>query len=194
MQRNYCAVIEVFDGIITSKMKVRLLVRLFQDAEQSSYLRQLSEELDVSTSQVKTELSNLVRADLLTSERHGRQIWYRANPDHPLYPELKSMNYILLALASAFLVAVSGCDSSSNAPDINTIPLPDPIDPSNFSQAVTTFNPFFPLKEGATSRFIGQTAGGTEEILVEVTDRKKLVQGVSRIRSWRQCHPWLSTS
>ncbi|TNG01959.1 MAG: ArsR family transcriptional regulator [Gammaproteobacteria bacterium] len=83
--------LDAFNGIITSKMKVRLLMRLFLDPSLQSYVRELADEMDVSPSQVKTELDNLNKAGLLESEKYGRQIFYRANNKHPLFPELQSM-------------------------------------------------------------------------------------------------------
>jgi predicted transcriptional regulator len=84
-------VLDAFNGIITSKMKVRLLMRLFLNPNLQSYVRELADEMRVSPSQVKTELDNLNKAGLLESEKTGRQILYRANNKHPLFPELQSM-------------------------------------------------------------------------------------------------------
>ena len=83
--------LNAFNGIITSKMKVRLLMRLFLDPGLQSYVRELAEEMGVSPSQVKTELDNLNEAGLLQTEKRGRQILYRANSRHPLFPEMQSM-------------------------------------------------------------------------------------------------------
>lgn len=83
--------LDAFNGIITSKMKVRLLMRLFLNPNLQSYVRELADEMKVSPSQVKTELDNLNKAGLLESEKTGRQILYRANNKHPLFPELQSM-------------------------------------------------------------------------------------------------------
>ena len=85
------SMLNAFNGIITSKMKVRLLMRLFLDPGLQSYVRELADEMDVSPSQVKTELDNLNEAGLLESEKKGRQIFYRANINHPLFPEMQSM-------------------------------------------------------------------------------------------------------
>lgn len=81
----------IFDGLITSKMRVRILMRLFLNPDQKSYVRELVEEMDVSASQVSEELKNLSTTGLLITEKSGRQINYSANRDHPLYPELHSM-------------------------------------------------------------------------------------------------------
>ena len=66
-------------------------MRLFLDPGLRSYVRELADEMDVSPSQVKTELDNLNEAGLLESEKKGRQIYYRANSKHPLFPEMQSM-------------------------------------------------------------------------------------------------------
>lgn len=72
-------------------MRVKLLVRLFLDPQQQSYVRELASDFNVSPSQVKFELDNLKDSGLLNCEKTGRQILFRANSDHPLFPELQSM-------------------------------------------------------------------------------------------------------
>ena len=81
----------VFDGIITSKMRIQILMRLFLNPSNTSYLRQMVKEFDASPGQLREELAQLSDAKILKSERVGRQIYYRANDDHSLYPELNSM-------------------------------------------------------------------------------------------------------
>ena len=61
------------------------------NAESRSYLRELSREFDVSSNAVREELNQLMGAKLLKSSKIGRQIYYTANQDHPLFPELKSI-------------------------------------------------------------------------------------------------------
>jgi DNA-binding transcriptional ArsR family regulator len=81
----------LFSGLITSKLRVRILMRLFLNPLRDAYLRELAGEFDASSSQVREELRQLEQAGLLTSAKHGRQIHYRANDAHPLFPELQSM-------------------------------------------------------------------------------------------------------
>jgi len=81
----------IFDGLITSKMRVRILMRLFLNPDQRSYIRELADEMKVSSSQVSEELKNLSATGLLYAEKKGRLVHYSANQDHPLYPELHSM-------------------------------------------------------------------------------------------------------
>ena len=89
---------DLFSGLITSKTRIRILMRLFLNPEGNAYLRELAEEFAVSPSQVKEELSQLSGAGLLESEKQGRQIHYRANTRHPLFPELHSMVHKALGM------------------------------------------------------------------------------------------------
>jgi len=80
-----------FEGLITSKTRIRILMRLFANPDGKAYLRELSHEFNVSPSLIKEELHQLHGAGLLESQRDGRQIDYRANTKHVLFPELHSM-------------------------------------------------------------------------------------------------------
>lgn len=81
----------LFSGIISSKTRIKLLVRFFFNPAIRSYLRELAKEFDLSTNAVREELNQLTKTNLLKSQKNGRNVFYTANPDHPLFPELKSM-------------------------------------------------------------------------------------------------------
>lgn len=81
----------ILNSLITSKTRVRILMRLFLNPEQKVYVRELSDEFGLSPSQIAGELQRLSEAKMLTHEREGRQVKYRANKKHALFPELQSM-------------------------------------------------------------------------------------------------------
>jgi predicted transcriptional regulator len=81
----------LFAGLIASKTRVKLLIRFFFNPEVRSYLRELAKEFNVSTNSVREELNQLTKTKLIKSERNGRQVYYSADTEHPLFPELKSM-------------------------------------------------------------------------------------------------------
>jgi predicted transcriptional regulator len=81
----------LFSGLIPSKTRIRLLIRFFFNPKLRSYLRELAKEFGVSTNSVRKELNQLTRTNLLKCERNGRHVFYMANEDHPLFPELRSM-------------------------------------------------------------------------------------------------------
>ena len=72
-------------------MRIRILMRLFLNPGQQAYMRELADEFGAPVSQVREELKHLKEAGLLMSSKNGRQIFYRANKKHSLFPELQSM-------------------------------------------------------------------------------------------------------
>ncbi len=81
----------LLQGLISSKTRIKLLMRLFLNPATRAYLRELAKEFGVSTNSVREELNQLTKANLLKSEKNGRNVYYKANENHPLFPELKSM-------------------------------------------------------------------------------------------------------
>jgi predicted transcriptional regulator len=81
----------LLSGLISSKTRVKLLMRFFLNPQARSYLRELAKEFNVSTNAVREELNQLTQTQLLKSEKNGRNIFYHANTDHALFPELRSM-------------------------------------------------------------------------------------------------------
>ncbi len=77
--------------IITSKMRIKLLMRFFLNPESAAYLRELATEFGTSTNGVREELKQMIQSKLLKNRKEGRQIVYQANTEHPLFPELRSM-------------------------------------------------------------------------------------------------------
>ena len=68
-------------ALITSKTRVKLLMKFFLNPETKSYLRQLSSEFGESTNGIRVELNRLVKAKLLKSRHRGRVVEYQANID-----------------------------------------------------------------------------------------------------------------
>jgi len=52
---------------------------------------EVAKEFNISTNSVREELNQLTRTRLLKSEKNGRHVFYTANQEHPLFPELRSM-------------------------------------------------------------------------------------------------------
>lgn len=81
----------VFSGLITSKTRIRILMRLFLNPDRHAYLRELADEFNMSSGLLSEELKQLKKSGFLESEKIGRQVHYRANQQHPLFSELNSM-------------------------------------------------------------------------------------------------------
>jgi len=81
----------VLDSLITSKTRIKLLLKFFLNQENQAYLRGLADEFGESTNSVRVELNRLTKAGLLEIESDGRTKLYKANKNHPLFPELNSV-------------------------------------------------------------------------------------------------------
>ena len=81
----------MIDSLITSKTRVKLLLKLFLNPENSGYLRELADEFGESTNSVRVELNGLTEAGLIESSAKGRTKVYKANKDHSLFPEIHGL-------------------------------------------------------------------------------------------------------
>lgn len=81
----------MLEVLITSKTRIKLLLKFFTNSGSSAHLRALAKEMDESTNAVRVELNKLSDAGLLVSYSEGKTIQYAANEKHPLFPELKSL-------------------------------------------------------------------------------------------------------
>jgi predicted transcriptional regulator len=64
---------------------------LFLNPQREAYLRELADDFNASPSHIKDELNNLTETGLLIRKKEGRQIFFSANRNHPVFEELHSM-------------------------------------------------------------------------------------------------------
>ncbi len=81
----------MLDTLITSKTRVKLLMKFFLNPGTRAYLRELASEFDESTNSVRVELNRLSKAKIISAENSGRTIKYHANEDHSLFNELQAL-------------------------------------------------------------------------------------------------------
>ena len=81
----------MLEALITSKTRVKLLLKFFLNSGNESYLRGLEPEFGESTNAIRQELNRFEAADLLVSSSEGNKKLYRANTKHPLFPEIHKL-------------------------------------------------------------------------------------------------------
>ena len=81
----------LINGLITSKTRIKLLLKFFINPDTISYLRQLAGEFEESTNSVRLELNSLTKAKILQKQKDGNTVAYRANLTHPLFWEIRSI-------------------------------------------------------------------------------------------------------
>jgi hypothetical protein len=81
----------VLPELITSKTRLRLLVKFFINAANHGYLRGLANEMQENTNAIRKELNHLSEAGYLEKEEIGNKVSYKANTQHPLFGLLQQI-------------------------------------------------------------------------------------------------------
>ncbi len=81
----------MLESLITSKTRVKLLLKFFLNINNTSYLRSLEHEFNESTNGIRQELNRFEQAGLLLTETERNKKIYRANTKHPLFRDLHSI-------------------------------------------------------------------------------------------------------
>lgn len=81
----------MLENIITSKTRLRLLVKFFINVANEGYLRGLALEMRESTNAIRKELNNLTDAGYLIRTEANQKITYKANQDNPFFTLLQKI-------------------------------------------------------------------------------------------------------
>ncbi|WP_291399311.1 ArsR family transcriptional regulator [Daejeonella sp.] len=81
----------MLESLITSKTRIKLLLKFFLNINNQGYLRSLEAEFNESTNGIRQELNRFEHAGLLLTESEGNKKLYRANTGHPLFKDLNSI-------------------------------------------------------------------------------------------------------
>lgn len=78
----------MIDALISSKTRIKLLLKFFLNSDMQGYLRGLESEFGESSNAIRLELNRFEKAGLLTSFLVGNKKFFTANTDHPLFNEI----------------------------------------------------------------------------------------------------------
>ena len=79
------------DTLVSSKTKIKLLLKFFLNSSNTSYLRNLETEFSESTNAIRIELNKFEESGLLISHSQSNKKIFKANTNHPLFPEINSI-------------------------------------------------------------------------------------------------------
>jgi len=88
----------MLDSLITSKTRLKLLIKFFVSAGNRGYLRGLADEFKESTNSIRKELNQLTDAGYLIREDNDNKIYYRANIEHSLFLSLQGLIHNFLGI------------------------------------------------------------------------------------------------
>ena len=81
----------MLEALITSKTRIKLLLKFFLNSKNTGYLRSLEPEFGESTNSIRLELNRFEKAGLLHSAFENKKKIFRTNTNHPLFPELQNL-------------------------------------------------------------------------------------------------------
>ena len=81
----------MIETLISSKTRIKLLLKFFINSNTKAYLRSLEDEFKESTNSIRIELNRLEQANMLESNVSGNKKIYQANTKHPLFFDIQKI-------------------------------------------------------------------------------------------------------
>lgn len=81
----------MIENLITSKTRIKLLLKFFLNSQTMSYLRSMETEFGESSNSIRVELNKLEEAGLINSTYEGNKKLFFANTGHPLYGDINNI-------------------------------------------------------------------------------------------------------
>ena len=81
----------MIEALISSKTRIKLLLKFFLNSSNRAYLRGLEEEFGESSNAIRLELNKLEKAGMVSSDVQGNKKYFTANVKHPLFFDLNSI-------------------------------------------------------------------------------------------------------
>ena len=81
----------ILGEILSSNIRAEIFRNLFGDTKQSLHLREITRRTGFAVGTVQQEINKLQRLDIITRIKDGNRVYYKANTEHPLYPDIRNL-------------------------------------------------------------------------------------------------------
>ncbi len=81
----------MIETLISSKTRIKLLLKFFLNSNTTAYLRGLESEFGESSNAIRLELNRFEEAGMLESRMDGNKKMFQANIKHPLFKEVHNI-------------------------------------------------------------------------------------------------------
>ncbi len=81
----------VLAEILSSKIRAEIFRLLFGTSPEELHMREIERRSGYAIGTIQTELKKLLLLDLVKKRKDGNRLYYRANREHPLYPDICSL-------------------------------------------------------------------------------------------------------
>ena len=82
---------DALSEILSSRSRAAIFRLLFSGIEKELHVREIQRRSTLNDSTIRQELRKLVKLDLVKGRKDSNRIYYRANKENPLYPELRNL-------------------------------------------------------------------------------------------------------
>lgn len=82
---------DLLTELLSSKTRSKIFTILFNEDVADLHLREIERKAGLTVTTLSKELKKLTDLDIIISRRDGNRLYYRANIDHPLYEDIKSL-------------------------------------------------------------------------------------------------------
>lgn len=147
----------MLDALITSKTRIKLLLKFFLNSSKQDYLRNLETELGDNTNAIRVELNKMEEAGLLNSFLKGNKKYFHSNTKHPLFPDIQSilmkitgldelMKRVLTNVGDLEKVYLTGALAQGNESEIIDLILVGKVNREYFSELIAKAEKFIQKK------------------------------------------------
>jgi predicted nucleotidyltransferase len=93
--------------ILSSKIRAEVFRILFGVDDIALHLREIERRSGLTVGTVQQELKKLLNIDLIRKRKDGNRVYYQANKEHPLYPDIRNIVLKTSGLAEVIKGALS---------------------------------------------------------------------------------------
>ncbi len=98
----------VLAELLSSRVKAEVFRLLFGPGAQELHIREIARRARLNDATVRQELRRLTRVGVVVARRDGNRTYYRANAEHPLLPDIRSLVRKTSGLADVLREALGG--------------------------------------------------------------------------------------
>ena len=77
--------------LLSSRVKAEVFRLLFSIQGRELHVREIARQSGLNDATVRQEPKGLIRSGVIKDRKDGNRLYYGANPEHPLYPDIRNM-------------------------------------------------------------------------------------------------------
>jgi predicted nucleotidyltransferase len=99
--------------LLSSRVRAEIFRLLFGVQDRELHARELGRQSGLNEASIRQEMVKLKELDLVVDRRDGNRIYYKANRDHPIYPEIHNLVLKTTGLIDVLRKAIEKDDIST---------------------------------------------------------------------------------